>query len=245
MNDLVMIKSDEVYTTSEIIAEGAEVNYRSVQRLIEKYENDLSEFGRVRFQITPFETNGGIQNKKLYYLNEEQAALIITYLKNTEVVRRFKKELVRQFFAMRKFIMERQSAQWQTARQQSKLTRSAETDILQQLVEYAKRQGSRNADKLYMVYTKLVNRTLGIQNRDTATVQQLNFLSLLENILLHVVEDGMRQELPYKQIYTLCKNHMNQFASIAYLSDIRIKEKACIPVAAGTHAKGLFKECQA
>lgn len=236
MDNLVIIKADEVYTTSEIIAKGAKVNYRSVQRLIEKYESDLLEFGKVRFQITPSIEGKRGQNKKLYYLNEEQVTLLMTYLKNTEVVRHFKKELVRQFFAMRKFIMERQSVQWQTARQQSKLTRAAETDTLQKLVEYAKRQGSKNADKLYMVYTKLVNRTLGIERRDAATVQQLNLLSLLENILLHVIEDGMRQELPYKQIYTLCKEHMSRFASMAYLSDIRTKEKACIPVAAGTHA---------
>ncbi len=242
MNDLVMIKSDEVYTTSEIIAEGANVDHRSTYLLIEKYKVELKEFGRVSFEMIPFETNGGIQNKKLYYLNEEQATFLISLMKNTKPVVAFKKELVRQFFAMRKFIMERQSAQWQIARQQSKLTRSAETDILQQLVEYAKRQGSRNADKLYMVYTKLVNRTLGIRNRDTATVQQLNFLSLLENILLHVVEDGMQQELPYKQIYTLCKNHMNQFASIAYLSDIRIKEKG-VHLLQQTHARAENVPC--
>ena len=105
MLDLVFIEPNKIdsepFTTSDIIAECAKINYRSVQRTIEKNEMDLSEFGRVRFKITPFKTRGGIQDKKIYHLNEEQATLLITYLKNTAPVRMFKKELVRQFFAMR------------------------------------------------------------------------------------------------------------------------------------------------
>ena len=53
MKELVLLKNDEVFTTSEIIAEGAEVSYMSVHKLIEKYYDDISDFGKVRFQITP------------------------------------------------------------------------------------------------------------------------------------------------------------------------------------------------
>ena len=56
MKELVLLKNDEVFTTSEIIAEGAEVSYRSVQKLIEKYYDDISDFGQVRFEITPLKT---------------------------------------------------------------------------------------------------------------------------------------------------------------------------------------------
>lgn len=48
---------------------------------------------------------------KIYRLNEQQATLLITYLKNTEPVRRFKMNLVKAFFEMReelsKFRMQR------------------------------------------------------------------------------------------------------------------------------------------
>jgi len=89
----------EPFTTSDIVAECAEVSYRSVQRIIEKYENDLKEFGILRFEITVSGKAG--RPKNVYHLNEEQATLLITYLKNTPVVRTFKKELVRQFYSMR------------------------------------------------------------------------------------------------------------------------------------------------
>lgn len=36
-----------------------------------------------------------------YILNEQQATLLITYLRNTKPVRAFKKELVKAFFEMR------------------------------------------------------------------------------------------------------------------------------------------------
>lgn len=44
----------------------------------------------------------GTNYEKIYHLNEEQATLLLTYLKNTPQVRAFKKELFRQFYAMRR-----------------------------------------------------------------------------------------------------------------------------------------------
>ena len=52
------------------------------------------------------------QKITVYHLNEQQATLLMTYLKNTEQVRAFKKELVRQFYAMRDFIRERAKFRW-------------------------------------------------------------------------------------------------------------------------------------
>jgi len=97
----------EPFTTSDVIAEYAEVNYRSIQRIIEKHESDFREFGQVRFQITPVKYSRGTNEKKIYLLNEQQATLLITYLKNTAPVREFKKELVRQFYSMRNEVLQR------------------------------------------------------------------------------------------------------------------------------------------
>lgn len=103
MNELVYVhpNTKEPFTTSDIIAEITGNNYRSVQRIIEKQKRSLETFGGVRFEITPFMTKGGMQNKKIYHLNEPQATLLITFLKNTPVVVAFKTELVKQFYQMR------------------------------------------------------------------------------------------------------------------------------------------------
>ena len=99
----------EPYTTSEIIAECAEVKHDTVQSLIRNHQEDFESYGIIGFEIRKLDGRG--RPMKIYLLNEQQATLLITYLKNTEPVRRFKMNLVKAFFEMReelsKFRMQR------------------------------------------------------------------------------------------------------------------------------------------
>lgn len=99
----------EPYTTSEIIAECAEVQHHTITRLIRENKDDFEALGILGFKIHKLDKRG--QPKKIYILNEQQATLLITYLRNTEPVREFKKNLVKAFFEMReelsKFRMQR------------------------------------------------------------------------------------------------------------------------------------------
>lgn len=97
----------EPYTTDEVIAECSGVKRPTVTRLIRNRQNDLEEFGRLGFEIRTLQTKGGAQEVKIYHLNEQQATLLITYLRNTEAVTAFKKALVREFYAMRKELQKR------------------------------------------------------------------------------------------------------------------------------------------
>ncbi|MFN7073894.1 Rha family transcriptional regulator, partial [Proteus mirabilis] len=63
--------------------------------------DDLNEFGRVAFEMRSFDTDGGRQKQQVALLNEQQATLLITYMRNNDVVREFKKKLVSEFFKMR------------------------------------------------------------------------------------------------------------------------------------------------
>lgn len=98
-------KGHEPFTTSDIIAEHTKNSYRSIQRIIENQFVRLEQFGIMRFEITLSGKAG--RPKKVYQLNEAQATLLITFLKNTDVVADFKVELVRQFFAMRTELLRR------------------------------------------------------------------------------------------------------------------------------------------
>lgn len=98
----------EPYTLSSIVAECAEVKHRHLKILLNKHREDFDSFGKVQFKISPSESG---QNVRDYILNEQQATLLITYLRNTEPVRKFKMNLVKAFFEMReelsKFRMQR------------------------------------------------------------------------------------------------------------------------------------------
>lgn len=102
--ELTFNYKDEAFTDSRILAQGANIEHASVIKLITNHLDDVAEFGRVGFQIVPFETNGGIQKMKVCRLNEQQATFVISLMKNTKPVVAFKKELVKQFYKMERFI---------------------------------------------------------------------------------------------------------------------------------------------
>lgn len=102
MNALVKISDDQLVTTTGAISVGTENEHASVIALVRKYLSDLKEFGGVRFETEPFETAGGQQKREIALLNEDQATLLITYMRNNAIVRRFKIELVRSFGEMRR-----------------------------------------------------------------------------------------------------------------------------------------------
>lgn len=212
--NLVELKGNDIFTTSLIISEGTGVQHINVKELIKDYQNDIQDFGTL--SVLNRESTGG-RPEKYYQLNEEQATFLITLLRNTKIVVAFKKELVRQFYAMRRILLERQTQTWQETRYQGKLTRKAETDVIKQLVEYAKDQGSQNADKLYLTYTKLANKMAGISSRDTANTMELNNLNVIENIILHCIQLGILEDKHYKQIYQDCKQRLVDYQKIAFL----------------------------
>ena len=88
-------------TTSLAIADGTGNDHASVIKLVRSYVDDLNEFEGVAFQTQPFATAGGIQSREVAILNEQHATLLLTYMKNSEVVRNFKKTLVKEFWVMR------------------------------------------------------------------------------------------------------------------------------------------------
>ena len=99
MNLVYMDGKKEPYTTSEIIAECAEVQHHTVTRLLRNHKERFTAFGFYGFEIHKLDGKG--RPKKVYRLNEQQATLLITYLDNTPQVVEFKTNLVKAFFEMR------------------------------------------------------------------------------------------------------------------------------------------------
>lgn len=97
---IVTLVDGEAVTTTGTIAHETGNEHASVIALVRKYQADFSEFGGVRFQIEPFETAGGIQSREIALMNEQQATLLLTYMRNTPVVREFKKRLVKEFWRL-------------------------------------------------------------------------------------------------------------------------------------------------
>lgn len=113
----------EPYTTDKIIAECAQVKRKVVSDLIRRYKTDLESFGVLRFKnAKPTPGSDGGRPEKLYHLNEQQATLLITYLRNTEPVKAFKKALVKEFYAMRAELTKRRELRAEGKPQRRSLT---------------------------------------------------------------------------------------------------------------------------
>lgn len=100
---IVQVADGVATTTSMRIANGTQVQHKNLRELIEDNLSDFEEFGRVRFETAkpPEGTNGG-RPVKYAILNEEHATLLLTYMRNSDIVRDFKKRLVREFWELRR-----------------------------------------------------------------------------------------------------------------------------------------------
>ncbi|EJF85276.1 Rha family transcriptional regulator [Candidatus Bartonella washoeensis] len=102
MNNLVKINNDGIaVTTSLKIAEGVGHTHKTVIQLVRQNIEDFEEFGRVAFEMPPFGTKGGRQKRVVAILNEPQATLLMTYMRNNDMVRAFKKALVKAFYDLK------------------------------------------------------------------------------------------------------------------------------------------------
>ena len=97
------------FTTSEVVACFAGVQHHAVQQMCVKYKEDLEQFGVFAFEMRkPPSGSAGGRPETVYHLSEGQAMLILAYLRNTPQVRRFKVELVRQFYRMKRELTRRE-----------------------------------------------------------------------------------------------------------------------------------------
>ena len=108
--ELVRLNTQDVskaipVTTTIIIAEKYGVTNLSVTKLIDKYKSDFEIFGKlVSFQMT---SDNSQRSFKSYELNEEQFYLLVTYMKNTEIARKYKVEFIKAFSFQRKELLAR------------------------------------------------------------------------------------------------------------------------------------------
>ncbi len=95
--NFVFCQGGQAYTTSLVIAEGIQRAHKDILELIRKYLDDFSSFGKITFE-TLFNKQG--KSTRYAILNERQATLLFTYMRNTEIIRKFKIWLVSKFYEM-------------------------------------------------------------------------------------------------------------------------------------------------
>lgn len=219
MNILVFMENNEIFTTSQAIAEGVQHNHSTVLKLIRK-SMDLDQLRDLKSKS--LKTKG--RAAEVFYLTEEQATLIITLMKNTPVVRNFKSSLVKAFFKQRKLLQkllsQKDNAEWLEKREKTKNVRLEETDVIKKFVNYATEQGSKNAHRYYANISKMENNALFLieqkfENlRDIMDFKQLALIQVADEAVKIALENSMNLGLPYKECYQKAKEKIEALAKI-------------------------------
>ena len=207
MNELVYLKNEQALADSMIVAELFGKRHDRVLRAIDNLLESLPKNGERKMFIQSRRKADDGRFHRMYLMNRDGFSLLVMGFTGKKALE-WKLKYIDAFNKMEKVVMERQTTVWLETRQQGKLIRKGETDVIQKLVEYAREQGSGHADMLYMTYTKLANKMAGITTRDSATNAQLNELTTMERIIAKVVLDEMAKGIHYKQIYKDCKKRM-------------------------------------
>lgn len=198
---IVQLKS-ELRTDSRLLAGFLDHRHRTILENIDKYSTELRSISRLPFETGTLETRGGVQSQRYAMLDEDQCYFLLTLMRNNERVVAAKLALVKAFKNARA-----QLALRDVVRLDGKLVRKAETDSIKLLVEYASANGSKSANRYYTNVTKMTNTLLGIEagQRETLDVNQLKQIAILESVVDIAIRDGVKAELPYKDIYQLAK----------------------------------------
>jgi phage regulator Rha-like protein len=225
MTALVLLKNNEPLTTSLIVSRELKRTHKSISNLIKQYRKDFDELENKVIEFEMSQRHG--KPTIIYYLNEQQLTFLIMMLRvkqnENDKVLEFKKKITKEFFNMRKWILEqktqKQNQQYIETRNRSKIGRKQETDIIKDFIQYAKKQGSKSADRYYMLFSKMENSAFFMLQekfknvREILNITQLSKIIVADMIVKTAIIEGMKKELFYKEIFQIAKKRVVEMSN--------------------------------
>lgn len=213
-NSLAFIQNGVAVTSSFIISEGVAIQHKNVLELIKKYLDDLKTFGNVLFETESFKTAGGTQKREIAILNEPQTTLLLTFFKNTEIVRKFKVALVQKFYELRNQL---QAKYCPVLNQLETLTPSQQHQI--QIAVAARAQ--KTAHNYQTIYRALKNRFQVARYDQIPQSQFKEALRFIQSVDLSVPETSESTgEIFYYNARTLSEPELRALANLIYLREL-------------------------
>lgn len=225
LSELIEIKNDVPMASSLTIARHFGKEHRNVIRMIENIIQALEDDGEpthLSFIRSTYKDATG-RTLKCYYLTRDAATLLMMGFTGHQAVK-FKSQYIKAFNAMEAELLKHHSpAEWSQVRAQGIQVRRSFTDCVQSFVDYATAQGSSSAKMYYANLTKMEYKALGLLERFQQTKGDGNFRDLLNSLDLcylsaaeYVVQGalnlGMSKNMPYKEIYAMAKEHVENYA---------------------------------
>ena len=181
----------EPYTLSSIVAECTNLQHHTITRTIRKHQARFERFGKVGFKIQALKSG---QSAKDFILNEQQATLLVTFLKNTDQVANFKEKLVKAFFEMREEL-----SKFRIQRALEKPKRKTLHDSIETWEQAPKHAHSTMNNLLLKAVTdmnakQLVKNRKGFNGIDSLTSEELEQYQALEDMVIAMIELNMNYQ---------------------------------------------------
>lgn len=227
--NLVFVEKGKLFCDSLMFSEKFETKHRNVTRDI---RNLTALFGAVRNEFIESEWIND-RNRKYSKFNMTRKGFMFLVM-NTNVTPEKKQKLyevqnaiIDAFEYMENLILKekvnKQNIEWNKTREQGKQIRLETTDTIKNFVEYATNQGSKSANMYYKHFTTATYKALQFMQqvkpklRDTLDLLELNQLILAENLCKERIDNYMKENLHYKEIYILVKQDIEKFANSLFI----------------------------
>jgi len=228
MTTLVENKCGEVFADSALIARKFGMKHN---KLISIVNSVFSDYPDLRGSSnTPQSAEKYFTEERIYhgqaytaYMMNRAFFSLVAMRFTTKPAREWQRKFNAAFYQLENQLLLSKShqhdQQWLSQRSQTKLLRKAETEVIEQFVDYATVQGSQNAKNYYSLITTATYRALGLIQykqphlRNTLNALQLSWLVTLESLVQASLRKYMSLDVHYKEIYKLVVNDIRQYAA--------------------------------
>lgn len=205
---------------------------RDIDNLIRDSRPHSPKVGSEMFFETSF-TNSRNREYRAYLMTRDGFTLLAMGFTGTKALA-WKIRYIETFNRMEHELAKRtEGIEWKQAREQIRHVRRSFTDAVQQFVEYATSQGSKNAKHYYSNLTRMEYAALDMVAwnhavpegfRDTIDTMDLCFLATAEQVARQSLIEGMHKSMHYKEIYKLAKDRVCRYAETVCLPRVEAQE---------------------
>ncbi len=233
--DLVQVKKNEVFCDSSMVAKKFNIKHASIVITIEKLLSDLKKLrgtedtpNNLRVivndpKVLKEERNYRGRDYTAYLMDRDFFSLLVMRFNNKNALL-WQVRFIEAFNEMEIKIIttenNKNNNKWLSSRDQSKLARRAETDVIKEFVEYATKQGSKSAKFYYKHITNATYEALGLISqkqpklRDSMNIYEVSQLILSEKLAKEKILQYMELGRHYKDIYKSVKNDLIEYSNI-------------------------------
>lgn len=211
--------------SSVVVAQCFNKRHDNIVRAIDDICREMQESHSSKLRSELFKevvyVNSRNREYRAYEMTRDGFSLLAMGLTGAEAFA-WKLKFISTFNAMEKALCkEMDKLEWKQARLQGKEMRKSVSDAIAEFVEYAKKQGSKNAEKYYSSITRmeyvaleLISKSEKVPSkfRDSLDLMQICSLTMAEQLAKKAIQSGMEQGLHYKEIYSLAKQRVIAFS---------------------------------